>query len=280
MSAYRFCRSDDIPLLVQAYNACYRAHDPAIADWTVEDFKRAVRRVDLWTSSCMVAQEGRQTVGVLLAAKRKTANLIYRVGVRPGFQRRGHGRHMLESLGAKLAILGPRTMLAEVPRDDIATCRFIEAAGYRAQRTLVDFTRSPSPAPPPSPLLVPVTLADLAPSGALWGQAPRCWSRGDEALRRATQARGWAIAGERVEAYLLYHDVAGRAREILTFGAAERERAPALLEPLFRQSCGGTDLPLMVRRVAPQEIGFDLLEAWGFERGPSFVEYGRQAQAA
>lgn len=283
MASYRFCRSDDIPLLVDAHNECYRVHDPAIPEWTVDDFKQAIRDLDLWTSSCMVAREGKQTIGVLLAAKRETANLVYRIGIRPGFQRRGHGGHLLHSLGAKLAILGPRTMRAEIAEANAAARGLFEAGGYRVARRFADFTRPASPAPqPPSGLLVPVTLDDLEQSGALETAAHRCWSRADESLRRrAAEVRGWAVvSGERVEAYLLYHDRAGTAREILAFGTADRERAATLLQLLFRKACSGTDSIVRVRGVSEEQIGFDLLQAWGFERGPTILGYETQARPA
>ena len=68
MPAYRFCRSGDIPLLVQAHNSCFRVHFPDVAPMTVEDFKRDAREIDLWASSCMVTSAGGEPVGVLLAA--------------------------------------------------------------------------------------------------------------------------------------------------------------------------------------------------------------------
>ena len=80
MASYRFCRSDDIPLLVDAYNACFRP--PGKVDPIDRDrFKWWIRVLELWTSSCMVATEGGQLIGVVLAAK-----LRARLGV-PGIQR-------------------------------------------------------------------------------------------------------------------------------------------------------------------------------------------------
>ena len=55
MPAYRFCRTDDIPLLVNALNACYVVHFPDQVALSVADFKREIRELDVWASSCMVA---------------------------------------------------------------------------------------------------------------------------------------------------------------------------------------------------------------------------------
>ena len=78
-------------------------------------------------------------IGVLLAAKRDEANLICRVAVHPGHRRQGHGRHLMASLSAKLAILGPRRLLAEVPEDDAEGRAFVEACDYRSERVYTDF---------------------------------------------------------------------------------------------------------------------------------------------
>ena len=57
MPAYRFCRTDDIQLLVTTLNACYVVHFPDQMPLSVADFKREMRELDIWASSCMVASE-------------------------------------------------------------------------------------------------------------------------------------------------------------------------------------------------------------------------------
>ena len=69
-------------LLVHAWNTCYRPHFPGLPEWTVDEFKLQIRRRHVWTSSCMVADSGKETIGVLIAAKRDTENLICAVGIR------------------------------------------------------------------------------------------------------------------------------------------------------------------------------------------------------
>ena len=119
MSSYRFCRTDDMQLLADAYNACYRPHFDGLAEMTVERFKGLIRELDLWCSSCMVASdEAGRPIGVLLAGKREQEkeNLIWAVGTHPDHLRQGHARHLMTSLSSKLAILGPPRLLAELPR--------------------------------------------------------------------------------------------------------------------------------------------------------------------
>ena len=50
MPAYRFCRTDDISLLVDAVNACYGVHFPDQGALSTHDFKREIRELNVWAS--------------------------------------------------------------------------------------------------------------------------------------------------------------------------------------------------------------------------------------
>ena len=115
MSAYRFCRTDDIGLLVDALNRCWAPYFPDEPPMTPAVFKRSIRDLQVWCSSCMVAFSGSDPIGVLIGAKRPSGTLIHKIAVHPDHRRQGHGRHLLTSLGSKLAILGPPRIVAEVP---------------------------------------------------------------------------------------------------------------------------------------------------------------------
>ena len=82
---------------------------------TPDTFKRSIRDLQVWCSSCMVAFSGSDPIGVLIGAKRPSGTLIHRIAVHPDHRRQGHGRHLLTSLSSKLAILGPPRIVAEVP---------------------------------------------------------------------------------------------------------------------------------------------------------------------
>ena len=133
MVAYRFCRPDDIPLLVSAVNQCYGAHFPAAAPLTVDAFRREMREEHLWPSNCMLATAGDEPVAVVLGTKTPEEVRVSRIGVAPGHQRRGHGRHLLESLGSKLAVLGPPRLVADVPLDLADAIAFFAALGWREE---------------------------------------------------------------------------------------------------------------------------------------------------
>ena len=130
MSAYRFCRTDDIGLLVDALNRCWRPHFPHEPPATAASFKRSIRDLQVWCSSCMVAFAGADPIGVLIGAKRASGTLVHRLAVHPDHLRQGHGRHLLESLASKLAILGPPRLAAEVPESFAAARALFGSCGY------------------------------------------------------------------------------------------------------------------------------------------------------
>src|SRR6188472_221251 len=144
MSAYRFCRTDDIGLLVDAVNRCWCPHFPDDEPLTPEAFKRSIRDLQVWCSSCMVAFSGSNPIGVLIGAKRPSGTLIHKIAVHPDHVRQGHGRHLITSLSSKLAILGPPRMIAEVPETLGATCELFRASGYVQEAVLTDYVLHPT----------------------------------------------------------------------------------------------------------------------------------------
>ena len=283
MPSYRYCRSDDIPLLVQAYNECYRVHFPDLPRMSVERFKGLLRRIDLWTSSCMIALSGDEPIAVLLATKREDETLIHAIGVRPGHQRQGHARHLLRSLSSKLAILGPPRMVAEVPRNLDAARALLEAGGYREERVYTDFLlRSPAENCEPSPLVIPVRLEELQAHGVLDSRAVRCWARSPRTLlAQAEVIRGLAVAPhERIEAWLLLAEQPeDAALRLLAFDSADARRTRIWFELLLRQARRDDSRPLRIDRVWPGELEFDLLHSCGFEAQEETLGYAAEPVA-
>src|SRR5262245_29333581 len=221
MSAYRFCRTDDIGLLVDALNRCWAPYFPEEPPATAASFKRSIRDLQVWCSSCMVAFSGSDPIGVLIGAKRPSATLVHKIAVHPDHRRQGHGRHLLTSLSSKLAILGPPRIVAEVPETLAAACGLFGGSGYAQEAYLTDyvFEREERPstraellrsvrAGDAGGLLIPVTIDDLAANGLLETNRPVCWERSVETLMaRKGAIAGWGLASdERIEAYLLYSE--------------------------------------------------------------------------
>jgi GNAT superfamily N-acetyltransferase len=263
MSAYRFCRTDDIGLLVDALNRCWAPYFPDEPPMTPAAFKRSIRDLQVWCSSCMVAFSGGDPIGVLIGAKRPSGTLIQRIAVHPDHLRQGHGRHLLASLGSKLAILGPPRMTAEVPEDAAAASGLLIACGYALETVLIDYTWRAEAGDNhvsgvPGSLLIPVTVDDLAANGLLDDDYPAtCWERSvDTLMARKDEIGGRAVASdERIEAYILYI-----GDEIVAFRTLV-EDAGARLRLLLSQVGTGV---LRVSKVHPAEISEGLLDSLGF----------------
>ncbi len=296
MPGYRFCRTDDMALLAHALNRCFVVHFPALRALSTDDFKREIRELDVWCSSCMVVSADREPIGVITGAKRERETLIHRIGIQPDFQRRGHARHLLESLSQKLAVLGPPRMVAEVPHDNPAACSLFESLGYRAELTLADFTLV-EPLPPLAAAgeVAQASLDDLLSCGALssgaldsgaldWGAVEsRSWERAVPTLQnRKGQLHGLAIASDtRVEAYALFRDlpVPGKGRrEIVSLGRAgggadNPSDSRILLEIVIRAACQAGPLAVSVPKVSDEEISGAHLESLGFRKSRSYTRY-------
>lgn len=277
MPGYRFCRSDDVPLLVAAHNACWVPHFGPESAITVDDFKRGVRELGLWSSSCMVAFEGDEAIGVLIAAKRDGhANYVWRLAVKPGWERQGHGRHLLTSLTDKAAILGPPRVVAEIPEAWAGARAFFERAGFAAEETYADFAYdaglpATSPDPSAASLLVPVTFDELLEHGVFDATARRAWGRSVASLRaRATETRGLAIATDRIEAHVLFRDDAA-GRQILSLGAVPGSGSRLLAVLLDHARSGGH--ALVFPRIADRETSFAELATLGFRRVDTTIGY-------
>jgi GNAT superfamily N-acetyltransferase len=290
VAGYRFCRSDDAQRLVEAYNACYRVHFPELPELTLDGFKRWVRELQVWASSCMIASGDRgEPIGVLIGAKRETANCVIALGVHPDHLRQGHGSHMLQSLMSKLAILGPRRIVAEVPEPLEGARACFEACGLRAHTTYTDFAivadpagRSPSTAS--HSLVAPIGFDEAAGAGLLVGRHAVCWARGVESLSSGRERiRGLAVASEAsIEAALLYSPIESRYKtcrvELLHVANARAGEALVglLLGEVRRIGLGDVAFAL----VHPEEVPFELLSRVGFASGERTVGYDADASSA
>ncbi len=272
MPAYRFCRTDDIALLTDALNACYFVHFPDQDRLSTSDFKREIRELSVWCSSCMVVSADRDPIGVVTGAKRERETLIHRIGIRPDALRQGHARHLLESLSQKLAVLGPPRLVAELPDDLPTVCRLFEAVGYQAEQSFADFAlREPLAPPAATGGVGPASLDDLLRYEALDPSVSRSWERELPTLQnRKDQIRGLAIASDtRVEACALFRDLPGSGRrEIVGLGGAS-----ALLEIVVRVACQAGSLAVTIPKVSSGEISWDRLESLGFQRQRTYTRY-------
>jgi GNAT superfamily N-acetyltransferase len=294
MASYRFCRSDDIGLLVDALNRCWAPHFPDEPLLTPAAFKRSIRDLQVWCSSCMVAFAGSDPIGVLIGAKRPSGTLVHRIAVHPDHVRQGHGRHLLTSLGSKLAILGPPRIVAEVPETLGPACGLFSACGYVQEALLTDYVlpredyardegtaarpeRAPQGGASRTGFVIPVTIDDLAANGLLEEAHPLAgWERSLETLTaRKDDVAGLAVASdERIEAYLLYVN-RDEGTEIVSLRSFIDDGGDRLTQLLSRFDTGTFRFP----KVHPGEISKVWLETLGFRRAGGHLLYAATARS-
>jgi ribosomal protein S18 acetylase RimI-like enzyme len=298
MTAYRFCRTDDIALLVEALNHCWSPYFADESPMTPAAFKRSIRDRQVWCSSCMVAFSGSDPIGVLIGAKRPSGTLVHRIAVHPDHRRQGHGRHLLASLGSKLAILGPPRIVAEVPATLAPACELFSASGYVQEALLTDYVWQPEEHPSTraevlpslravdhhSGLVIPVTIDDLAANGLLEAHPQVCWERSVETLTaRKDDIAGFAVASdERIESYLLYLkpevDAKGNA-EIVSLRSFIEDGGARLRQLLSRLRVPGMRT-VRFPKVHAAEVSTELLETLGFCRAGGHRLYATKAQSS
>jgi GNAT superfamily N-acetyltransferase len=281
MSAYRFCRTDDIGLLVDALNRCWAPHFPADPPTTPAAFKRSIRDLQVWCSSCMVAFAGSDPIGVLIGAKRPSSTLTHKIAVHPDHLRQGHGRHLLTSLMSKLAILGPPRIVAEVPETLVPACELFRTTGFAQEVVLTDYvwqceeTRVPDVVD--GRFVIPVTVDDLVANGLVdEGDAQVCWERAGETLEaRKDEIAGLAVASdERIEAYVLYLG----DRQIVSLRSLVEDRGARLKLLLARLGAQGAT-SFRFPKVHPAEISKEVLAALGFREAARYLLYAAGAGA-
>ena len=312
MSGYRFCRTDDIGLLVDALNRCWSPYFPDEPPMTPAAFKRSIRDLQVWCSSCMVAFSGSDPIGVLIGAKRPSGTLIHKIAVHPDHRRQGHGRHLLASLGSKLAILGPPRIMAEVPETLAPACELFSASGYVQEALLTDYVFHPtahttrrggpgqreendarevagmSACPERAPQLratrrddhdgrfvIPVTVDDLAANGLLGEADPQvCWKRSAETLTASKDdIAGLAVASdERIEAYLLYLKCGAEETELVSLHSFIDDGGARVKQLLSQLRARGMET-FRFPKVHPAEISQEWLETLDFRPAGGHLLY-------
>jgi GNAT superfamily N-acetyltransferase len=291
LSAYRFCRTDDIGLLVDALNRCWAPHFPDEPPMTPAAFKRSIRDLQVWCSSCMVAFSGSDPIGVLIGAKRPSGTLVHKIAVHPDHRRQGHGRHLLTSLGSKLAILGPPRIVAEVPETIAPACELFRTSGYVQEAVLTDYvlpfdSRGAAALAQGREqlgggLVIPITIEDLAANGLLESHPQTCWKRSVETLTaRKDDVAGLAVASdERIEAYVLYATLGLEETEIVSLCSFVDDGGARVKQLLAQLRARGLET-FRFPKVHPAETSKEGLETLGFRPAGVHLLYAARAQSA
>jgi GNAT superfamily N-acetyltransferase len=280
MSGYRFCRPDDIPLLVQAVNSVYNIHFPDEPECTLSSFKQEIKYLNLWSSSCMISLEGTRLIGVCIGCKRLHETLIHKIGVHPEHLHVGHATHMLESLAQKLSVLGPPRIIAEVPSRCEQACGLFLKLGYTQEVIFADYAlEEPLEKLDKNDIIVPITLEDIIQSDILLS-GDFSWIRTTETLTNAKEKlQGQAIVStDRIEAYVLYEQYPEDNNvNVLRAYCFDKSSSNVFFKSLFRMlsTLGFTKISLP--RVSKDEICFSYLEDIGFKKGDEYLRFAKLA---
>ena len=232
----------------------------------------------------MVAFSDSDLIGVLIGAKRPSGTRVHKIAVHPDHRRQGHGRHLLASLGSKLAILGPPKIVAEVPENLAAACGLFRACEYVEEAVLTDYVLELNEHQDGSRvegLVIPVTIDDLAANGLLEEpHSQTCWERSVETLTaRKADITGLAVASdERIEAYLLYVARGMDETEILSLRCFIEDSGARLRQLLDQLRAQGMDR-FRFPKVQPGEIPKEWLETLGFRVAGRHQLYAATARA-
>ena len=232
----------------------------------------------------MVAFSDSDLIGVLIGAKRPSGTRVHKIAVHPDHRRQGHGRHLLASLGSKLAILGPPKIVAEVPENLAAACGLFRACEYVEEAVLTDYVLELNEHQDGSRvegLVIPVTIDDLAANGLLEEpHSQTCWERSVETLTaRKADITGLAVASdERIEAYLLYVARGMDETEILSLRCFIEDSGARLRQLLAQLRAQGMDR-FRFPKVQPGEIPKEWLEKLGFRVAGRHQLYAATARA-
>jgi len=283
MPSFRFCRPDDAALLVEAVNRCYNVHFPKLPAFTLDDFKREVKEINLWSSSCMLALDDGKPVGVIIAAKREASSLILRLGIHPKHQGLGYASHLITSLKGKMAVLGPPLLTVELPEDNESLCAFFDKQGFQVRRRYQDFSISTALEPPAMPeMIIPIDAGDVEDRYVKSGEDLLAWERCTRTLRnRKKQIKGIGVPDvDGMAAYLLYREAPPGTGgnepprvDVFGLGCRDEDKAPVLLGLLLKYLSNEISPHIKIPKLSTNEIPYSFLEAFGFQKDQSHVEY-------
>ena len=143
MPSYRFCRPDDLELIVRAINQCCRIHETDTPEMTEERLKAHMTLFAVRPGNCMVALERQQPVAAIISTRREAGAWIQTLGCQPAFQRRGVASQLVEALVRKIAIQRTEDITVDVPEDNDAALNFFQAVGFEERGRFVTLAGEP-----------------------------------------------------------------------------------------------------------------------------------------
>lgn len=273
MPLYRFCRPEDIPMIVQALNACYDVHLPEQPATTVLQFREEMGLISLWPSNTMVVLEEADPVAVIVGTKRPYGCWIAKLGVRADHQRQGIARYIVEALMRKLSIIGPRLISVDVPVDNAAALAFFERLGFETWAHYWSFIGRPQTEAGDDLRQVHPVKPDVALSRyETFHPVSQCWERDAHTLQLyAGRLTGYAFwEEENIHGYLLLHH-----QTIMDFALDPHTDALRVGTALLQRAAADVKDVLRIDKVASDDPARPALERAGLTPRASHVHLGQ-----
>ncbi|MGH8071382.1 MAG: GNAT family N-acetyltransferase [Candidatus Entotheonellia bacterium] len=273
MPLYRFCRPEDIPMIVQALNACYDVYFPQHPAMTVAQFREEMGLISLWPSNAMVVLDDKDPIAVIVGTKRPYGCWIARLGVRSDRQRQGLGRYIVEALLRKLSIIGPRVISVDVPVDNDAAAAFFRNVGFDTWWQYWSFIGYPQAYSSEDLRQVHPVKPDVALSRyESFHLTSQCWERDAYTLQLyAGRLSGYAFWEEdNIQGYLLlYHQT------IMDLALDPHADPIRVGTALLQRAAGDVKEALRIDKVAAQDPIRAVLEQAGLTPRESHVHMGQ-----
>ena len=182
MPSYRFCRPDDLALIVRAINQCCRIYEADTPEMTEERLKEHMTLFAVRPGNCMVALERQQPVAAIISTRREAGAWIQTLGCQPAFQRRGVASQLVEALVRKIAIQRTEDITVDVPEDNDAALDFFQAVGFEERGRFVTLQGELKVASDPSGEVIQAPAAELLNLYEAFHAFPACWERSADSL--------------------------------------------------------------------------------------------------
>jgi ribosomal protein S18 acetylase RimI-like enzyme len=275
MPSYRFCRPDDLTLIIRAINACYFVHYPDAPAMTEERLKEHMTLFHVRPGNCMVALERQEPVGVVVSTKRDYGVWIQALGCQPAFQRRGIATQLLEALVRKIAIQRAPLVTVDVSTTNTPALRFFEAVHFTVRGRYVSYQGLLTEAPNVPGSIEAVPAPDLLTYYASFHTTSACWERNAESLAGyGTLPQGYAYYAQgMVQGYLIHRD-----NTILDLALAPQADAEQVSAALLGRMCAAGCTHATLAKVPEGESISSALVRLGFTPTADYLLMGQDLQ--
>lgn len=273
MPSYRFCRPDDLGLIVRAINRCCRIHETDTPEMTEERLKAHMTLFAVRPGNCMVALERQQPVATIISTRREANAWIQTLGCQPAFQRRGIASQLVEALVRKIAIQRTEDITVDVPEEHDAALEFFQAVGFEERGRFVTLAGQPEAVSGPSGEVVQASPPALLEVYEAFHAVPACWERSADSLAGYGELiQGYAYRENGVTRGYLLH----RCSTILDLACAPDADAARVSAALLGSLHASGASPLTLPKVNAADPLLDVLQQQGLKPARSYRLMGQK----